>query len=340
MIRQISSHSPASSHNKSKYDLIGDVLITTQSNNYLYIASAFIIMGKKGKKGQAGKPKKLTPKDIGKRLDALVKKLEEELEGVDLFSPLPPTEDCAICLVPLYRLSSVETLYKACCGKAICWACHEENKAAVNKRNEEKSAGKKVPFTCPFCRKPEPTVGPEYKRQLQARCLLNDHIAFKLMGNLYQRGSRRTPKHDLKALDCYMRAAELGSSEACGRIGSSYLVGCGVAVNKERSALFAKVGALRGCVMARHNIGWAEYHIFGNHEIAIRHWKISAEAGYQNSLNKLRGIYNANGKKPGKEFISKESLDFAYRACHWAQMEVKSEEREKYRSKISTESMC
>ena len=33
-------------------------------------------MGKKGKKAQAGKPKKLTPKDVGKRLDALVKKLE------------------------------------------------------------------------------------------------------------------------------------------------------------------------------------------------------------------------------------------------------------------------
>ena len=37
-------------------------------------------MGKKGKKGQAGKPKKLTPKDVGKRLNALAKNLEEELE--------------------------------------------------------------------------------------------------------------------------------------------------------------------------------------------------------------------------------------------------------------------
>jgi len=36
-------------------------------------------MGKKGKKAQAGKPKKLTPKDVGKRLDMLVRKLEEEL---------------------------------------------------------------------------------------------------------------------------------------------------------------------------------------------------------------------------------------------------------------------
>ena len=296
-------------------------------------------MGKKGKKTLTGKPKKPTPKDIGKRLDALVKKLEEELKGAKLFAPLPPTDDCAICFVPHSRLNS-EAYYSACCGKVICVACSKENEASIKKRNEEKNAGKKVSFTCPFCRELIPATGLEALRRLQERCLQNDPYAFTHMGQLYQRGSRHTPKHDLKALDCYMRAAELGSSEACGRIGSSYLVGCGVAVNKERSALFAKVGALRGCVMARHNIGWAEYHIFGNHEIAIRHWKISAEAGYQNSLNKLRGIYNANGKKPGKEFISKESLDFAYRACHWAQMEVKSEEREKYRSKISTESMC
>ena len=40
-------------------------------------------MGKKGKKAQAGKPKKLTPKDAGKRLSVLVKKLDEELKGAD-----------------------------------------------------------------------------------------------------------------------------------------------------------------------------------------------------------------------------------------------------------------
>ena len=58
-------------------------------------------MGKKGKKAQAGKPKKLTPKEIGKRLDVLVKKLEEELEGAEMFAPLPPTArtvPSAVCL--------------------------------------------------------------------------------------------------------------------------------------------------------------------------------------------------------------------------------------------------
>ena len=53
----------------------------------------------------------------------------------------------------------------------------------------------------------------------------------------------------------------------------------------------------------------------GNHEIAIRHWKIAAEAGDQESLNVLRGIYNDN--MPGKKFISKDFLESTYyRACH------------------------
>ena len=94
--------------------------------------------------------------------------------------------------------------------------------------------------------------------------------------------------------------------------------------------MFQRVGALRGDIVARHNIGISEYFDFDNDEIGIRHWKIAAEAGYQKSLNELRLIYN--NKEPGKEFISKEYLDFAYRACHEAQMEVKSEEREKHRS--------
>ena len=57
---------------------------------------------------------------------------------------------------------------------------------------------------------------------------------------------------------------------------------------------------------------------------------IAAEAGCQNSLNALRKIYNADDKEPGKEFISKEYLESIYRSCHEAQLEVKTEEREKH----------
>ena len=284
-------------------------------------------MGKKGKKAQAGKPKKLTPKDVGKRLDVLVKKLEEELEGADLFAPLPPTEDCAICLVPLPKTGKY---YQACCGKDLCKACYMENKESINKQNEEKSAGKKLVLTCPFCREPETICPDEENARIQARCLQGDHNALAVMGNLYRDGEYSIAKDDLKALDCFIQAVELGSADACNFIGKNYDKGIGVAVNKERSALFERLGALRGDMYARHNIGISEYYDLGNHEIGIRHWKIAAEAGDQDSLNALRKIYNADGKLPGKEFISQEEMDTIYRSGHQAQMEVKSEERQKH----------
>ena len=295
-------------------------------------------MGKKGKKTLTGKPKKPTPKDIGKRLDALVKKLEEELKGADLFAPLPPTEDCAICLVPLSRVRP-ETVFKVCCGKDICKACHKENEASIKKQNEE-NADKNVAFTCPFCREPVPTDRFEYFRQLQARSLQNDRNALMLVGNCYLYGDDGAPKDNLQALDCFIRAVELGSAEACTCIKIIYDEGRGVPVDRRKATFFAKVGALRGEIVARHNIGYAEYYDLRNYEIAIRHWKIAAEAGSQISLNALKNIYSANGKRSGKKFITKEYLDFAYRACHEAQMEVKSEEREKYRCKTSTKFKC
>ena len=66
----------------------------------------------------------------------------------------------------------------------------------------------------------------------------------------------------------------------------------------------------------------------GNHEIAIRHWKIAAEAGDQESLNVLRGIYNDN--MPGRSSLARISWNPPTIERAMAQMEVKSEEREKH----------
>ena len=86
------------------------------------------------------------------------------------------------------------------------------------------------------------------------------------------------------------------------------------------------MGAAKGCIIARNLLGCYEYFDKGNHEKGIRHWKIAAAAGNQMQLKK---IYIADGELPGKEFISKEDLDKAFRICHKAQQEVKSEGREK-----------
>ena len=276
-------------------------------------------MGKKGKKTQAGKPKKLTPEDVGKRLDALVKKLEKELEGADLFAPLPPTEDCPICIVPLSRLPT-KRLYQECCGKLICMGCFEECKGF--------ETGKREP-DCPFCREPAPSTDEDTLCKLETRASKNDSQALYNIGMYYNKGSNGLSVDKLKALHYLTRAAELGNSFAMTNIGMRYDDGKEVPVDNEKAALFSRVAALNGNIQGRHNIGAIEYDDFGNHQVGIRHFKIAAEAGYQPSLVVLRDIFN--GKMPGKQFIRKEELGNLYRACHDAQEEIKSEMREKHK---------
>ena len=287
-------------------------------------------MGKKGKKAQAGKPRKITPKDIGKKLDALVKKLQEELEGADLFAPLPPTEDCPICLVPLPRVES-RSLYKSCCGKTICMACVEESKAALKVTNEKNAAKSKplVPNVCPFCRAPNPSSYQEVMLRLEARKSLNDSDAVECLGHTFFYGTYGQVEDKMKALDYFIQATELGSQNSPADISAFYRKGTLISQEMEKAALFAKVAAIRGSIQGRHDAGAFEYNA-GNHELGIRHWKIGAEGGSQISLNSLRDIYNADGKMPGKEFISKDDLDNLYRDCHEVQMEINSDERKKH----------
>ena len=151
------------------------------------------------------------------------------------------------------------------------------------------------------------------------------------LGVAYSEGGCGMSKDELKALDYWIKAVELGSEEACSNIGKCFREGTVISKDYEKNALFERVGALRGDYVACHNAGCTEYDILGNYEMGIRHWKVSAKAGHQLSLNLLRKVYNAD-KMPGKEFISKSELDDIYRLCHRAQEEVNSEERQKHRS--------
>ena len=139
-------------------------------------------MGKKGKRGDKPAEKKA----ILKRIDALAKKLEEELKGADLFAPLPPMDDCPICLVRLPRMDNSK-LYQGCCGKYICFACFKENYRVIEKMNGLIKGGaekKKIESACPFCREPDP-IGGKYLRQLEFRGLRGDAHAYSLLGIHY-----------------------------------------------------------------------------------------------------------------------------------------------------------
>jgi hypothetical protein len=166
-----------------------------------------------------------------------------------------------------------------------------------------------------------------------------DGAAYTQLSKVYNEGNYGIGKDEMRALHySILGAAELGSTDACSVIGSCFIHGRGgVQVDKVKAGLFYKVCAFRGCIVGRHAIGHLEYNEFGNHEVGIRHWKIAATAGMQPSIKRLRDIYNADGKKPGKEFIGKDELDSIYRMGHEAQQDIKSEEREKH---MEGEDLC
>lgn len=96
-------------------------------------------------------------------------------------------------------------------------------------------------------------------------------------------------------------------------------------IDPEKADLFRLTAAVRGYIGARHECGTVSYDR-GNHELGIQHWKVAAEAGMQPSLDALKHIYNND--RPGKEFVGKEEMASIYRACHQAQKEVWSEQKE------------
>ena len=149
----------------------------------------------------------------------------------------------------------------------------------------------------------------------------NDILAEKFLKN---------PTLQMNGLYHLLQSIELGSSESCLML--SRLLkdgGCEtIEIDPEKADLFRLTAAVRGDIGARHECGTVSYDR-GNHELGIQHWKVAAEAGMQPSLDALKHIYNND--RPGKEFVSKEEMASIYRACHQAQKEVWSEQREKHR---------
>ena len=75
-----------------------------------------------------------------------------------------------------------------------------------------------------------------------------------------------------------------------------------------------------GDVDARHNLGVNEQRA-GNIDRAVKHWMISAGAGYDKSLKEIRATYM-------KGNVTKEEFEKALRAHKGATDEMRSDQRE------------
>ena len=166
-----------------------------------------------------------------------------------LFKQPPPREKCPICLLPLPKIIS-ESKYQSCCGKLICNGCMY----AVFTGGDNS-----LPDTtcCPFCRTPAVTLGREYIHieRLKERVEGGDFCAINELGCYYHDGEMGLLQDHDKSMELWLRAGELGYALAYFNIGFAYKHGHGIGWDAKKAKYYYELAAMRGGVLARHNLG-------------------------------------------------------------------------------------
>ncbi|KAL7551948.1 hypothetical protein ACHAWF_015161 [Thalassiosira exigua] len=235
------------------------------------------------------------------------KRDREVLEEV-LFDTPPPREECHICFLTL-PVDAAGKAYQACCGKVVCSGClHGVYTGNPSSR------------PCPFCRTPGATSERENAERTKVRAKAGDAEAIKKLGSLYADGRAGLPKNPTKAVELWLRAGKLGRAGAYQFAGCAYMTGSGVQKNMQKAKHCFKLGAVAGNEQARHNIGTLE-HDDGNTMKAIKHYKIAAGSGSDDSLEVLYGLL-LNGK------ITKPEFEEAKQAHQESKGQMKSIHRE------------
>lgn len=146
------------------------------------------------------------------------KKRAAELFDEELFKQPPPKDDCPICFIRLPSPSN-ESTYQVCCGKTVCNGC-------INEMNENLSV-EGGNCHCPFCRHKYKACEPNERRIIMCndRIERNDATALIVLGNKHLFGQWGLPENSRKALEIFLRAIELGSSEAHFYVADMYYYG-------------------------------------------------------------------------------------------------------------------
>ena len=244
-----------------------------------------------------------------KKCDRRVAELYDEA----LFNEPPPREDCPICFLPL-PLGAGQTRFKSCCGKYICQGCAF---AIV----DEDMKKKKEDRLCPYCRMPRPSSNEEILNLLTNLIEKGNAMAYYQIAGYYADGTNGMPKDLEKANELWLKAGELGGSDAYSRLGYSYNDGMGVEIDKMKAKHYWELAAMNGNVHARYNLGVVEGNA-GNHQRAMKHFMLAAKSGYNKSLDVVK-----KGFMYGD--VTKDDYESTLRAYHNRQAEMKSEARDK-----------
>ena len=217
---------------------------------------------------------------------------------------LPPAT--RLC-VPIYDFAvaneelaaeDMETYY-ACCGKEICKGCIY---SFCKSGNDDK---------CPFCNSDRAsTPHEEQVNDIRKRVAANDPTSICMLAGFHQDGRASLQQDQAKAIELFIKSAELGYSEAHCSLGSIYHEG----------GYIKKAAAMAGSEAARCNLGVMEANS-GNMEHAVKHWNIAASAGSYRAMYHLISCFK-------KGAVSRESIDSTLAAYNSSCAEMRSKDRD------------
>ena len=252
--------------------------------------------------------------ELEARLDNLLRTAQTEMANIDLFAPIEEREECPICLIPLPLIEDEISFY-ACCGKNICGGCIHKQIAT----NIKKGLLDFHEYKCAFCRQPESiNLIKAIKKQMKK----NNPDAFMAMAREYIAG-KDVIRSDTKAIEMYIRAAELGRAEAFGAIGSHYERGI-LKQDNSKALEFYEVGAKKGSVQAHKDLAHFAVTVSMDIQKSNNHLKVAASAGDKEAMDNLMTAYK-------HEEISKEELTQILRVFQSSSNEMKSKDRDVYR---------
>ena len=207
--------------------------------------------------------------------------------------------DCPICCVPI-PIGPQKSTLTTCCSKLICNGCDY-----ANQKRERKA---RLQQKCAFCRDALAETKEEINERLMKRIESNDPVAMQFMG------TERFYDGDYKAaFEYWTKAAALGDAHAHYRLSLMYGEGTGVEKDEKKYVHHLEQAAIGGHPEARHNLGCVEE---GNGRLdrAAKHWIIAAKLGFDDSLECVKKLYQA-------ENISKDVFAAALRG-HKAAIEA------------------